>query len=483
MNQVILRYTCVLVLGFIFELVLGIESKCFSQTENINMVVGESKTLKFKSIVKEVNIEDLSVIDVRKGEDKTVIQFVAKKKGRVTGQVSFYDKDPVIYKISVETGLDILEKRIKSEYPYLRVEIKDAKVVVEGKFKNDADKKSFRTKYAQELKTSIVDNASNSPAEIATICKNINNLFREAMITNVRAINYGQKIVVEGSFVSKSQTEKIKSIAEKVYPYVQIKLDSSVNTSDTLNVEVLFIEVERRKNIDAGNKSFMGGYHAETNPSLFSAESTAGVKTTKLLGSGFQYQVGPMYMFLDLIEKTVVSKIFSHPKLVVRSGHSAKFHAGNKIFMQKNVIDNGISRSEYEEVLTGIEISIVPKSDNISRIDNDIHIKVSNVQSLKDVPDIAISEIKTVVTIDNGQSILLSGLSLKEDKKSVDKLPIVGSIPLIGEVFKYRSKQGTSKEILVILTVSKINSYVRPQELVDSLVGQADQDISFSVFD
>ena len=482
MNRTVFKSMVLLFVILGIDMVL--QDLCFSQTETVRMMVGQSKTLKFKSIIKEVSIDDLSVVDVSKGEDKTVIELVAKKRGKVSTQVSFYDTDPINYIINVETGLDVLEKRIQSEYPYLTVDIQGDRVVVEGKFKNDRDKKAFRQKYAQELKTSIIDHASNSAAEIATICKNINNRLTEAMISNVRAVSYGQKIVIEGSFVSKSQTDKIKSIAEKVYPYVQFKLDNGINASDTLNVEVLFIEVERRKNINAGNKAFVGGgYQDQEGSSLASLKSTAGFKGTKIFGSSFQYQVGPMYMFLDLIEQTVVSKIFSHPKLVVRSGHTAKFHAGNKIFIKKTVMANGVSNTEYEQVPTGIEIQIVPKSDTISRIDNDIHIKVSDVKSLEGSPNIAVSEIKTAVTIDNGQSILLSGLSLKEDKKSVDKIPIIGSIPIIGELFKYRVKSGASKEILVILTVSKINSYVRPQELVDSIVNEADRDISFSVFD
>lgn len=454
-----------------------------SNSEEISLVVGESKVLKFKSIVKEVSLDDLSVVGVVKGEDKTQIQLVAKKRGKIKGSVSFYDQEEKRYILNVYTDLDVLEKKIKQDWPYLSTRISDSKVVVEGKFKSESDRASFKKKYGSLIQTRIIDKASYSAEEIATICKNINNLFREAMITNVKAISYGSSIVIEGSFTSQTQTDKIKRIASGVYPQVEIKLDKNINASDTLNVEVLFIEVERRKNLDAGNKSFMSGYHEEASSGLLTAKSLSDSKTTKIFGSSFSYQVGPIYMFLDLIEKTVVSKIFSHPKLVVRSGHAAKFHAGNKIFIQKNIIDNGISRSDYEEVLTGIEIGIVPKVDSISRIDNDIHIKVSNVQSVKDVPDIAISEIDTAVTIDNGQSILLSGLSLKEDKKSVDKIPVIGSIPLIGELFKYRSKQGVDKEILVILTVSKVNSYLRPTEIVDSLIQKADQDISFSVFD
>ncbi len=472
-------------LSFVLGLFIlfGLSQVCFCQTETINLMIGQSKTLKFQSIVKEVNIDDLSVVDVEKGDDKTAIQVMARKKGKVKGQVFFYDKDPINYVFNIETGLDQLQKRIKVEFPYLTTRLQDGKVVVEGKFKNDSDKKSFRNKFSQELKTSIIDNASNSAAEIAIICKNINNMFKEAMITNVRAVSYGQKIVIEGSTVSKSQTDRIRSIAERVYPYVQLKLDSGINASDTLNVEVLFIEVERRKDIDVGNKAFQGGHHLTEGTPLFQASTEGGPKVSKVLGSSLQYQVGPMYMFLDLIEKTVVSKIFSHPKLVVRSGHPANFHAGNRIFIQKNIVTNGTVATDYEEVNTGIEISIVPKSDAISRIDNDISIKVSDVKSLEGTPNISVSEIKTAVTIDNGQSILLSGLSLKEDKKSVDKIPLLGSIPLIGELFKFRSKQGSSKEILVILTVSKINTYVRPQELVDSIVQQADSDISFSVID
>ena len=74
----------------------------------------------------------------------------------------------------------------------------------------------------------------------------------------------------------------------------------------------------------------------------------------------------------------------------------------------------------------------------------------------------------TVVTVGNGQTLLIAGLLQSQDTKVVRKIPLIGDIPIIGELFKRREFQTGQNELVIMVTpeiVEKTAAGSRMQEL------------------
>jgi general secretion pathway protein D len=60
--------------------------------------------------------------------------------------------------------------------------------------------------------------------------------------------------------------------------------------------------------------------------------------------------------------------------------------------------------------------------------------------------------LKTAVVVKDGDTIVLGGLQKDSQSESVEKIPGLGDIPVLGRLFQYRSKQHTKQDLLIILT-------------------------------
>ena len=69
-----------------------------------------------------------------------------------------------------------------------------------------------------------------------------------------------------------------------------------------------------------------------------------------------------------------------------------------------------------------------------------------------DVPIVNTQFVQTIRRVNNGETIVLGGLIRKEDSTSVDKIPLLGDLPLIGTLFRSTKKTVDDKELLIFLT-------------------------------
>jgi type II secretory pathway component GspD/PulD (secretin) len=67
-------------------------------------------------------------------------------------------------------------------------------------------------------------------------------------------------------------------------------------------------------------------------------------------------------------------------------------------------------------------------------------------------PDVSTRSVNTTIQLNDGETIILGGLIRAEDNKTVNKVPILGDIPLLGRLFRTESIQKTSSELVIYLT-------------------------------
>ena len=72
--------------------------------------------------------------------------------------------------------------------------------------------------------------------------------------------------------------------------------------------------------------------------------------------------------------------------------------------------------------------------------------------SIGQIPEIATREINTAVLVDDGQTVVIGGVYEFTDANSVAKVPFLGDVPFLGNLFKKRSRSKEKAELLIFLT-------------------------------
>ncbi len=163
-------------------------------------------------------------------------------------------------------------------------------------------------------------------------------------------------------------------------------------------------------------------------------------------------------IFLRALASNGLAKILAEPNMVVRSGESGEFHVGTRVPVQQvtGIGGNQTVSIVFEDV--GIRLNFSPQvlDDGTIRLKID-PAEVSNIVEFLQVqnivaPVIDTRTVRTAVDLKNGESLILAGLLSEETKKNIQKIPILGDIPILGALFRSTRDELTKKELAFFIT-------------------------------
>lgn len=192
--------------------------------------------------------------------------------------------------------------------------------------------------------------------------------------------------------------------------------------------------------------------------------------TLKTLGNlGVTTTAGLAYQFISDSQKfqavinAAASKndihILSNPRLMVNDNQEAVMQIGNQVPVVSSEVsvqaNTGVQRNiNYRD--TGVILRVKPTIHTEGLLTLTISQEVSEAQtnttSNLDSPTILLRRISTNVVAGHGQSIVLGGLIGETKSSTINKVPLVGDIPLLGNLFKFTSRTTNRTELVVILT-------------------------------
>lgn len=159
----------------------------------------------------------------------------------------------------------------------------------------------------------------------------------------------------------------------------------------------------------------------------------------------------PINATLNLLVTQNKARILSRPSVMTLSGEQATIQIGGKIpYTSTN--NNGGSNTQFEDY--GIILQFKPVVDAQNRINSMIHAEVSNIsgQAVNGQPIIATRRADSVINLSSGSPIVIGGLMDSSETKTVQKIPFLGDIPILGEFFKHTSKSRDKREIIIVVT-------------------------------
>jgi len=148
----------------------------------------------------------------------------------------------------------------------------------------------------------------------------------------------------------------------------------------------------------------------------------------------------------------------AEPTLSCINGGKATFLAGGEIPIPVTGRDGDIV-VEYKEY--GIRLEIEPEASTDGIISTVINTEVSQVDSsvtVRGVPGFLTRRTTTQMNVRDKETIVISGMLNSQNSKDVDKLPLLGDIPIIGHLFKSTRYRDTQTELAIFVTPTIVSA-------------------------
>jgi len=280
-------------------------------------------------------------------------------------------------------------------------------------------------------------------------------------------------IVLEGIVSSGPAADRAMQLADTYAPGKVVNL-MSVGSSQQVMLEVRFSEVKRSALKDIGFGFFVRndsgtllgavGGGASLTPgddgtgvvSLGSITDSFGIITKRFGAFGLNFDAA-----LNALEKKGAITTLAEPTLVALSGETANFLAGGEfpVPVAQDSSNNNSSAISIEWKPFGVSLAFTPTvladgvinmivEPEVSSIDQSNAIVANNLR----IPGLQTRRAKTVVELHDGESFAMAGLLRTDFQDTIRQFPILGSIPIIGMLFKSTSFQRDETELVITVT-------------------------------
>lgn len=153
-------------------------------------------------------------------------------------------------------------------------------------------------------------------------------------------------------------------------------------------------------------------------------------------------------------------EVISNPRVVTTNQREAVIKQGKEIgyVTISGGGAGGVAQAnvQFKEVV--LELKVTPTITNDNRVFLNMAVKKDEVDSYivldgyGTVPTINRREVNTAVLVDDGQTVVIGGVYEFTDRNSVNKVPFLGDVPFLGNLFKKRSRNKDKAELLVFVT-------------------------------
>ncbi len=322
----------------------------------------------------------------------------------------------------------------------------------------------------QRVKVSIV------PGDTTRIAREVTAFLKTMPGTRTSII--GDKVIIEGDKLSDVELAKIDML-EKRYPQI-INFTNQIGWEPMVMLDVKVVEFPTSELRDIGLKwGSVGGaaigaiwspgrrgtdgpyqiniQSANTAP-ISSPEGSniplvlpGGLNVLSALNLGLNAQ-------LNLLAQQGKASLLAQPQLSARSGTKASFLAGGE-FPYSVATINGVT-VQFKPY--GIKLDILPKVDRNGVIRATIEAEVSKIDasiSTAAGPGLQTRKTKTEFNVVAGDTIVLAGMLQSDNSTSIDKVPLLGDVPILGALFRSKRFENKETELVVFVTPTLVDSH------------------------
>jgi pilus assembly protein CpaC len=314
----------------------------------------------------------------------------------------------------------------------------------------------------------------------------------------IRVSTADDQVVLSGTARDASDAERAMTIAKAMAPNETVINAMKIDQAQQVMLKVRFIEVNRNAAREIGVNWYgsnaagtrgantglggptqagpgVGGLPLFQSAQTFASGTSAApfaVAIANVLSQNVKLDV-----MITALEQKGLARLLAEPNLVALSGDTASFLAGGEIpvpTVQPSGGSTSLITVEYKPF--GVQLSFQPTvlsagiinlkiAPTVSQLDYTNAVLVSGYQ----IPALSKRETRTTIELRDGQSFAISGLLQTEGLRDIAQLPWLGSVPVLGALFRSSSYQQRETDLVVIVTPHLVAPAAPGQQLASPL--------------
>lgn len=455
-----------------------------------------------------VNFKDLRIVDLIKITSKIINKNILITQ-EIEGTVDFIPNKPlnknelvkILYMTLEEKGYTLVEEHNVLRVVKLSEAKKETSIIKLKNIKADFAKKSLdeisKSILNQDLKKqnisiieNIFDNSITFIAEkkdieyltkyIKDIDDNSISLKKEVKLINLKNIDASNILKILEDIVSKK--ENSDSVNK---PIISLDIESNSivvmgNTEEITYINSLIKELDVEKaqvyvqariievNDELVNQigisyGIFAGNANNNGLTAFSSSLNGGSDSISLLKDAIGIDIPDIKSglalgaSLNLLKQNGALDIVSEPSILAINNKESSIYVGETISIKtsSSVTDGGTTRENFQREDVGLTLKVKPRISNETKVTLEINTILEGVKTTQTVSgnaDTSKKEVKTTAILNNGESVIIGGLIENKIETTNQKVPLLGDIPLFGELFKNNISNNKKNNLVVIVT-------------------------------
>lgn len=271
---------------------------------------------------------------------------------------------------------------------------------------------------------------------------------------------------------SKAEYAKIEATLKRLdLPQTQVLIEASiveVTLGDDLEYGLQWAFSDNRATTGYTGSGALNG---------IGGSATAGVLGSAL--TGFSYALknpaGNVRAVLNALAQKTSVKVIASPSLMVLDNHSASIMVGTQTPIQAGTTSNlegTVTTTNIQYKDTGVNLMVTPSVNSGNIVTMQVDQSVTDVGEKDQVSGqrgFLQRQLSSKVAVRSGESIVMGGLIQERSSSSKSGVPILHSLPVVGNLFGATSKEGARTELLVVITPRVVRSDIDIREVSDDL--------------
>jgi len=174
---------------------------------------------------------------------------------------------------------------------------------------------------------------------------------------------------------------------------------------------------------------------------------------------------------LSALESHQSGKIISRPKIATSNGQAAMIQTVENVVYNivAITVNNGTSTTSASSVMLALPISlnVTPRITDDGKITTSIGVTITSETRAPQAigstgstsqPETTVQQAQTTVTVKNGETIVIGGLVRDTIEDDVQRVPLLGSLPILGALFRNTTKTTKKVELIIFITPTLMES-------------------------
>jgi len=269
----------------------------------------------------------------------------------------------------------------------------------------------------------------------------------------------GNRLVAKGAVKDVGEATDLNALLNTQGQGFQSALNNTTYAgSAQVNIRVRFAEVSRSELLQYGvnwNALFNSGTFSFGFLSGGSLAGSAASGASSLLGATSGSSNVNIDGVLEALQSNGILEILAEPNITAMTGQTASFLAGGEIAIPVPV-DNGVVGIEYKPF--GVSLMFTPTLLPNGLIALQVRPEVSSVAPGTvtvgnfTAPTFTVRRADTRVEVGSGQTFAIAGLFQRSNQQDLDKIPMLGDMPILGNLFRSKRFQRNETELVILIT-------------------------------